>query len=295
MARNVVLVVAVLIAGAGKASAEADSLTDNFGPRQVALGEALRAAASGSAATTANPAGVALSRAYVIEGSFGVRPEDDARAAGASVCDSVTSARVAACLYYDYFSSSPEGGSRTAHELGLTTAVPLGERILLGVSHKWRDYEESGLEAMPEDHSVSGYGLDSGLIVKLTQTLNIAAVGYNLIGNDEDQFPLGLGTGLALFATPTFMLSADARWNLETDDGRWGAGAEYFLTSSGGQQGFPLRAGYVYDELTGASFVTGGLGYITPRVAVDVGARKQVSKEGNETLVQFGLRVFLPN
>lgn len=295
MARRVILCAAFLAAAAGKASAQADSLNDNLGPRQVALGEALRAAAVGSAATTTNPAGVALTRAYVIEGSFGLRPDDDARAVNASVCDSVTSARVAACLYYDYFSSSPEGGARRVHELGLTTAVPLGDHLILGVSHKYRDYEESGVEAMPEDHSTSGYGMDSGMIVRLTSTFNVAAVGYNLIGHDEDQFPMGVGTGLAFFATPTFMLAADARWNLETDDGRWGAGIEYFLTTSGGQQGFPLRGGYVYDELNGASYVTAGLGYITPRIAVDVGGRKQVSKEGDETLVQFGLRLFLPN
>jgi hypothetical protein len=295
MARNVVLCAAVLIAAAGKASAEADSLNDPIGPRQIALGEALRAAAIGSAAAHANPAGVALTRAYVIEGSFGIRPGDDARLAAGSVCDSVTSARIAACLSYDYFSSSPEGGSRTAHEIALTTSVPLGDRVFLGVSHKYRDYEESGTEAMPEDHSTSGYGADGGAILKLTDSLNVAVVGYNLVGNDEDQFPMGIGTGLAFFLSTTLMIAADARWNLETDDGRWGAGLEYFLTTSGGQQGFPLRGGYVYDEVNGASYVTGGLGYITPRVAVDVGGRKQVSKEGDETLVQVGLRVFLPN
>jgi len=290
--RNVVLW--VVVATSSKAAAQADSLTDTMGPRQVALGEALRAAAVGSSATTANPAGVALTESYVIEGSFGVRPQDDARVAGASVCDSMTSKVVAACLYYEFFTASPEGGSRTAHEVGLTTSITTpGRRFLLGVTQHYRDYEEGGTAAMPEDNSVSGYGVDAGTIVRLTESFNLAAVGYNLIWHDKDQFPLGVGGGLAWFVAPTFMISGDARWNLETNDGRWGAGAEYFMTTSGGQQGFPLRAGYVYDELTGGSYLTGGLGYITPRVAIDVGARHQVSR-GDETMVQFGLRLFLP-
>ena len=289
-----ILCVAVVAAASGKASAQADSLTDTMGPRQVALGEAIRAAAVGSAATSANPAGVSLTEAYVLEGSFGVRPQDDARVVGVSVCDSMTSNRVGACLSYDYFTASPEGGSRTVHEVGLTTSVSTpGKRVLFGITQRYRDYEESGTAAMPEDNSVNGYGLDAGAIVRVTESFNVAAVGYNLIWNDEDQFPLGVGGGLAWYVSPTFMLSGDARWNLETKDPRYGAGAEYFLTSEGGQQGFPLRVGYVYDDLTGGSFITGGLGYITPRIAIDVGARHQLS-HGDETLVEFGLSVFLP-
>ena len=51
----------------------------------------------------------------------------------------------------------------------------------------------------------------------------------------------------------------------------------------------------VYDEIGAAHYVTGGLGYITPRVGIDLGARKQVGGDGDELMVQLGLRMFLPN
>lgn len=283
-------------ATAGPARAAADSITDAMNPRSIAMGESIRAAAMGSSAVTLNPAGAALTRAYVLEGNFGMRPVDDARSVQASVCDSVTN-RIAACAYYEYFKASPEGGQRVAHEVGLTAALPLGEAIILGVTNRYKDYEASvgGTEVA----NVSGYGLDAGAIIKLSSLLNVAVVGYNLVGDDKEQYPVGAGGGLALFLTPTFMLSGDASWNLETDKGRFGGGAEFFVATDGGQVGYPLRGGYVYDELTEASYASGGVGYVTPRVALDVGFRRQVAgvQDGAdaETMVQLGLRLFLPN
>ena len=55
-----------------------------------------------------------------------------------------------------------------------------------------------------------------------------------------------------------------------------------------------MRAGYVYDSGNSASYLTGGLGFITPRLAVDAAFRTQVSN-GSETMLQFSLRLFLPN
>jgi hypothetical protein len=40
--------------------------------------------------------------------------------------------------------------------------------------------------------------------------------------------------------------------------------------------------------------MTAGLGFVTPRVGIDLGARKQVS-HGDELMLQLSLRVFLPN
>ena len=42
------------------------------------------------------------------------------------------------------------------------------------------------------------------------------------------------------------------------------------------------------------SYVSGGAGYITPRVGIDAGIRKQIDK-GDEVLVELGLRLFIPN
>ena len=294
--KSIALICGVLTAAAGSARASADSITDAMNPRSIAMGESIRAAAMGSSAVTLNPAGAALTKAYVLEGNFGMRPVDDARTAQASVCDSVTNA-IAACAYYEYFKASPEGGERVSHEVGLTAALPLGELILLGVTNRYKDYQASvgGTEVA----SVSGYGLDAGAIIKLSTLLNVAVVGYNLVGDDKEQYPVGAGGGIAIFPTPTMMVSGDAAWNLETDKGRFGGGIEIFVATQAGQVGYPLRGGYVYDELTKASYASAGIGYVTPRVAIDIGGRRQVSgvQDGAdaETMVQLGLRLFLPN
>jgi hypothetical protein len=138
--------------------------------------------------------------------------------------------------------------------------------------------------------------MDGGLIVRASDRLNLALVGYNLVGHDASAFPRGVGAGVALYPMPNLLVAGDARWNLEIEGdspGRWSAGAEYFFASPGAQAGYPFRAGYVYDELTSAQYVSGGLGYATARVALDVGLRKQVA-EGDDMMLQFGLRLFMP-
>src|SRR5688572_16768969 len=92
---------AALVAGwsIAPSDARADMLSEALAPRAVGAGEALSAASHGSISRTLNPAGVGLSRAYVIEGTFGFRASDDARIGSASICDSTR--RVAMCLSYD--------------------------------------------------------------------------------------------------------------------------------------------------------------------------------------------------
>src|SRR5262245_47321041 len=120
---GIAFAVAMVVASSTEA-ARASSLTDYFGPRETALGESMRADAQGSLATALNPAGLALSRQLVFEGSFGYRPEDSTSTVAASACDSTVP--VPGCFYYHYFTSRPELGnvefSRRVHEFGLATA-----------------------------------------------------------------------------------------------------------------------------------------------------------------------------
>jgi hypothetical protein len=278
----------------GASRADGDSLGDTLGPRSIGVGDALRANAIGGAATTLNPAGAALARTYVLEGSYGFRPEDDGTVAAASICDSVTKPWLAACLYYSYFSTTTEGMGRSLHDVGLTIALPLGERFVLGTTTRYIDYTDEMTPANSRDGAVV---LDVGSVLRLTPMINFAFVGYNVAGSDGQNFPRGLGTGLSLSVSPKLLLALDALWNLDlpegTPVGRYGGGAEFFIAADDGQQGYPLRGGYVYDATTGGSYVTAGVGFMTPRVALDVGLRKQVDA-GDELLVQFGLRVFMP-
>jgi hypothetical protein len=278
-----------LLLGAVPAGADNDALS----PRAMGVGESLRAAATGSLATRINPAGLALVRTYVLEAAYGYRPVDKSHIQAVSVCDSVTT-RVGACLFYTHLSADPsEMGSRSLHEVGITTAVPLGG-FSLGMTQRYVTYKESVMEEVPVDSSHKGYLVDVGLTYRLMPMLTMALVGYNLIGADEDRYARAIGGGLAFNAFSRLLLSADARYDLEREAGRYGGGLEYLFPGADGQQGIPVRAGYVYDAGTKGSYVTAGLGFITPRVGLDLAARKQVA-EGDELMMQLSLRLFLPN
>src|ERR1043165_1694007 len=88
------LVVGVSLVGSliSTAHADGDALVDNLGPREVAVGEALRASATGASAIGMNPAGLPLNRELVFEGGYGWRGTDDATLIGVSACDSTNAA-----------------------------------------------------------------------------------------------------------------------------------------------------------------------------------------------------------
>jgi hypothetical protein len=278
------------VSAAGIARADADTLS----PRAIGVGESLRAAASGSLATTLNPAGLVTSRAYVLEGSYGYRPTDKAHIQAVSICDSVTS-RVGACLYYRHLSADPsEEGDRRLHEAGITLAVPLGPSLSFGITNKYVSYAETVMEAVPVDASKKGLLLDAGLLFRVIPPVSVAVVGYNLMGADDARYSRAVGGGVAFTATPKLLFAADGRYDFASESGRYGGGVEYVLAGAEGAQGLPLRAGYVYDSEHGGSYVTAGAGLMTPRVALDLGARKQV-RAGDELMLQLSLRLFFPN
>src|SRR5262244_3539428 len=89
--------------------------------RALGMGDALRAAATGSAAVHLNPSGLTLIPNFV----------------EVSVADSITS-RVAAAVYFDYESADVKDGSgaklgdRSGWESGVALALPLTEWLSLG-------------------------------------------------------------------------------------------------------------------------------------------------------------------
>src|SRR5262249_51184135 len=165
----------------------------------------------------------------------------------------------------------------------------------IGVTNRYVSYTEEPAAPLVTNNSHDGYQLDAGMTYWVLPPLSLAVVGYNLVGNDDAQYARALGFGMAFNLGQSFLIAADGRYDFAASNGRYGGGAEYTFSGAQGQQGVPLRLGYVYDAGLGASYMTGGLGFITPRVAIDVGARTQVSGPGNEFMIQAGLRLFLPN
>jgi hypothetical protein len=281
---------AILLITAGAASA--DGLGDSLGPREVAVGEGLRAGASGALATTLNPAGLPLSRVLVFEGSYGYRPDDSASLLSVSACDATNVAP--GCFYYRYAGTSTDTGEtdvdHRTHVVGGALARSIGARAMIGVGAKYVDFESSS----GEETDVSGFLWDIGGLVRLTDTVNLGAVGYNVLGIDTPEFPRAVAGGVYMKPTAQIALGFDAKWALDDsgDTGRYGGGGEYFVTGGRGEVGYPLRLGVVHDVTTG-TYVTGGLGMSTEKMAIDIGGRKQVS-DGDELLLTVSLRIFGP-
>jgi hypothetical protein len=281
-------------AAAAPAHADTEALSVGLGPREIAVGEARRADASGALAFTLNPAGLPLTRELVFEGGYGYRDSDGASVATASACDSTVAAP--GCFYYQYVSASPvvDGTDhhRRAHVFGATLSRRLAPLVTVGIGSKYFDYN-SDLEEGDSD----GFSFDAGLMVQPHSLFNLAVVGYNVIGDDSPQFPRGVGGGVAFHAGPSVGISLDGVWNLDLPDGdstgRYGGGLEYFVSSGDRQTGYPLRVGAVYDNHLGGTFVTAGVGLASVKLGIDVGGRFQVDG-GDEVAIVGSLRIFGP-
>jgi hypothetical protein len=290
-----IAVASLLVCSGSAAAADASSLTDYFGPREVSVGETMRADARGAMATTLNPAGLGLSRQLVFEGSYGYRPGDSASIISASACDSTVP--VPGCFYYHYLGAEPSIGgdqySRRAHDFGIAAARAITPRILVGVNTRYFDYRSDVIG----EESAKGFATDVGFIVRATDVVQVAAIGYNLLGADSSQYPLAIGTGVALRPVAALAVGVDAVWDLDLPEGRssgrYGAGLEFFLQSEDQQSGYPLRGGVVHDRALEGTYLTAGIGFTSMKVGIDIGARKQVAG-GDELMVQGGLRVFGP-
>lgn len=296
MCRRTLLGAVAVFSVSSTAAADANSLTDYFGPREVSLGETMRADSYGSLATTLNPAGLALNRQLVFEGSYGYRPGDSASAVAVSACDSTVV--VPGCFYYHYFGAEPtlegEDHDRRVHEGGIAAARAISSRLFLGVNVRYFDYESN----LADEMDSSGFAADFGVTLKATSSIQVAVVGYNLLAAESAQYPMAVGAGITARPVAALALGLDGLWNLDVPEGRgtgrYGAGLEYFFTSADQQSGYPIRAGVIHDRELEGTYVTGGLGYTSVKVGLDVGARKQVDG-GDEFMVQAGLRVFGPH
>jgi hypothetical protein len=275
----------ILVASLGSAHAEGDALVDMLGPREVAVGEAMRGGSTGSTAIGLNPSGLPLNRELVFEGGYGYRLSDEASLIGVSACDST--APTPGCFYYSYAGSNPELGgatmSRRTHMAGSSLAYPVTPRVLIGSSVKYYNFKS---ELMGEP-TVSGFNVDIGTTLRVTDSINLGVTGYNLWGADSPEFARAVGGGVHARPTPALALGFDARWKLSGDDhtARYGGGAEYFLGTSRGQAGIPIRAGVLRDNGLGGTYLSGGLGYSSMKFGIDLAARQAISGVEETTLI----------
>jgi hypothetical protein len=277
----------------GSARADADSLDDIAGPREIALGEALRGSATGATSFGLNPAGLALNRELVFEGGYGYRATDSASLVGVSACDSTNA--VPGCFFYNYAGSNPEldamTGHRSTHVGGVSLSRAVVPRILVGTTARYYRFKSD----MTGEADASGTTFDIGATIRFNQMLNLGVSAQNLWSTKESpQFPRAVGGGVYAHLASSFAMTFDARWKLDGDtSARYGGGAELFLRGSGGQAGYPIRVGALHDNGLDATFLSAGLGFTSMRFGIDVAGRRQISG-GDETLIVASMRIFGP-
>jgi hypothetical protein len=314
-----VIVILLTIGGARAAQAQYDFV----GVRALGQGEAMRATPTGGEAVILNPAGMSLIRQYAIEGEYGFNIEQLGHTAHVSVVDSVTS-RVAAGLFYTFIYSEPHLGfnwaggvvdnaqlTRTGHAAGLSLSVPLGDKFIIGATAKYLHIDTTAplpMGTVPKDitlDTVNGVTFDIGLLIRLGERFRIGVVGYNLWDHGSRESPLSLGMAIAFTPVPQLNINFDAVINftgyqqLQVDPmtgaislnarqtGRLGPGLEWII---GGK--VPLRAGVVYDSGLPGTFLTAGLGYVSPQFGVDLSYRGKV-QGGIENVLMLGIRLFI--
>jgi hypothetical protein len=280
------------VAWAGRAHAGPDGLDNVLGPREIAVGEAMRGGATGSTGVGLNPGGLALNRELVFEGGYGYRAADSASLIGVSACDSTSA--LPGCFFYDYAGANPELGDmtmhRTTHVGGISLSRMIVPRVLLGTTTKYYKFSSN----MMGESDASGTTFDAGAILRLTNLINVGLSFQNLYSTTASpEFPRAVGGGFYARPIPSLALSFDARWKLEGTDqsARYGGGAELFLR--GGDAGYPIRVGALHDNSLGATYLSAGLGYASMAWGVDVGGRREV-QGGNETLIIASMRFFGP-
>jgi hypothetical protein len=284
----------VVAALTGNARADADSLDDVLGPREIAMGEALRGGATGASSVDLNPAGLSLNRELVFEGGYGYRASDSASLVGVSACDSTNA--LPGCFFYEYAGSNPELGTmtmhRTTHVGGLSLSRMIVPRILVGATAKYYHFTSD----MTGESNASGTSFDLGATIRLNELFNLGVSAQNLWASEESpQFPRAVGGGIYAHVVSVLALSFDARWRLDgnASGARYGGGAELFLRGSDGQTGYPIRAGVLHDNALGATYLSAGLGFTSMRFGIDVAGRREISG-GDETMLVASMRIFGP-
>ncbi len=298
----VLLALALSLAWAPPAAATLDLQ----GTRSVGMGGGLRASAAGESAVLVNPAGLFLTKSYVINALYQFRVSDSAHLVNVSVVDSMTT-MLAAGLFYSYSHAEPsrhiaQGGGLTAfhleetlqtHEAGLALAYNISDFLLIGLNIRYVNIEVEQPTGTPEawvrdtTHTAS---MDIGGILRPWQGLHIAVVGHNLIPIEGTQFPMQLGMGLAYQFGSYLLAEFDTVLDFSTDEtlaASFHGGAEIFIKNT-----VAIRGGAAYDMFQEATYVTAGLGVVTRKVGLDFGLRQMVDA-GAETLVAFSIRLFM--
>lgn len=239
--------------------------------RGMALGTGLRASSVSTSALAYSPAGLAFGRLYHIEGNVDYIPDANGVALGAGVVDSSTS-QLGAGVGIRGFISGAGGWGGVDGRLGL--AFPFSEAFAVGLAGRYitlsADDDQGDSQTLAQ-----GFTMDASFRIRPAASFQIDLGAYNFIPQDNAMVPVQLGTALAFGISDALSLGADFLIDTST------FGKPQFLTGAGLEflagGAVPLRIGYRFDTGREIHCVTGGIGYTSQYVGLDLSLRQQVA------------------
>lgn len=247
----------------------------------------------------ANPANLAMSRVYHLEGLAAFSPEARRQSYGGAVVDSSTS-RLAGGFGGTWSQMDPDGIDRKWTDLRLTLAYPFSDRFQVGVTGRYFRASQAvskgpfGADPVsdgtPTDPLTSNFTFDAGAAVSITEGLRVAISGRNLTVPGNGLLPTILAGGIG-WTNQTVTVEADGLVDFttyQTARGRAMLGGEYLVADR-----VPLRLGYRYDNGTQTHALSFGAGYVDKRFSIDLAGRHDIVGDHPATMLSLGLRFFI--
>jgi hypothetical protein len=279
--------------------------------RSIGMGGATRALGNAVTGLYSNPANIALTHVYHLQGLAQIWPDARRQTYGASAVDSV-SGRLSGALGAHYGVLDSDGVDRKWTDVRVAAAFPISDKFYAGITAKYLKLHDNGAprlgyglrnsyawRGLADSPTVEGFTFDAGITVIPTTGLFLGIVGSNLTKPDNGFRPLTLGGGIG-YGNNDITAEIDVVADFTTYTGADGssrtamrgmAGFEYLAADH-----FPLRVGYRYDVEPATHAISAGVGYIDTQFSVDIGFRRTVTgKEpyGPVTAIVIDLQYFL--
>ena len=254
---------------------EDKDIKDIEGSKALGMGGAYSAIATGPDTIRINPAGIGISKVYLIKAGYRLT-NDDTKTYNLSILDYKTS-------------STPLGISYTRQEAGdeeinygVLSISNSGSSTLIGLSIKYFEgtlYFEDTLTLINK----TAFSYDIGLLMRPSDELNISLVGKNLEKTGLDFVHKTYTAGAAYKISPELTIAADYTQDqdLDADNTISAIGVEYILSSAFSIRGGYNRGEYNRDEISDADYYSAGLSIFDLTGYLEYGYRWNKEDENN--------------
>jgi hypothetical protein len=267
---------AVLVIFSATASAlgavQGISLDDGFGARVIGMGSAFLATGTSAESADGNPATMTLVKAYQLNIDGAWDASSKAGYAGTTLRDSSTST-LAAGVDYHLISTGRGGNRETSNLSTLSLALPVANALSLGLSGRYL------LRTASTDRA-NAITMTAGAAVKFGEAVVLTVGAHNLIATLHPELPRFYSAGLGLNLGA---LVADVDLRSQLSDGfkpTVNVGGEYAINNV-----IPVRVGYQVDTRQSAQFFSGGLGFTSQGIGIDLAYRHQLQGGSSDLLV----------